>query len=106
MTPFTQVLMQARKGQAHDVITEDLAKVVEAVRLTGKPGELSIKLKVAPEKGGEALEFTFDTAVKLPKPSLPKALFYTNDENDLFRTDPNQREMAFEDVSDRRSANN
>jgi len=99
MTPFTSILMQARKGEVNDHLSNELAELIKAIDATGKPGEITLKLKVTPEKGGgNQKDFDFDVSVKVPRPSLPKAVFYSNEEGDLFRTDPSQREM-FEDVT-------
>jgi hypothetical protein len=106
MTPFTQILMQARKGEVADRLTEELASIIEAIDATGKGGELTLKVKISPEKGGgNAKDFEFDVSAKLPRAPLPKAIFYSDSAGDLFRTDPSQTEMRFEDAEERRARN-
>jgi hypothetical protein len=102
MTPFNQVLMQARKGAAHTQLSEDLQRLIQTVQDIGKSGELVLKIKATPEKGGgNVVDLEFDVKLALPRRALPKAPFYTDAEGNLHRSDPNQGEM-FQDADDLR----
>lgn len=94
MRPITDVLRDIRKGRVVDQATEQLANVVRAVDRTGKPGEVTIKLTIEPEKGGGSQK-TIGAKVtsKAPVEDLPKGLFFSNVEGDLLRSDPAQQEM-------------
>lgn len=97
MKPITEVLMQYRNGRAVDMASRDLAECVRAVDETGKPAELTIKLKIEPEKGGGSQkELSIKVTSKVPKPDIPKAVFFSDGSGDLHRTDPAQREMFAE----------
>jgi len=98
MRSFVDMLIQYRQGRAVDLLTRDLAECVRAVDETGKAAELSIKIKVEPEKGGGAQkDLTITRKATLPRQDIPKAVFFSDDEGGLHRSDPNQSEM-FSDV--------
>lgn len=103
MRPITDVLREYRNGRAVDLLTRDLAEVVRAVDATQKPGELTIKIKVEPDKGGgSGKEVTIKSTSKVPKQDIPKGVFFSDEDGDLHRTDPAQREM-FTAADDSRS---
>lgn len=97
MRLITDVLREIRKGRAVDQASRELAEVVRAVDETGKPGEVTIKLKVKPEKGGGSQK-TIVAEVKSKKPTgdIPEAVFFSDPDGDLHRTDPAQTEMFTE----------
>ena len=108
MVPFTDILGQIRKGAAVTEASEQLAEVVRACLVTGKAGEVTLKLKITPEKGVagrnsiSSAQFEVEAAVssKAPKLPIPKGIFFGNVEGDLLRDDPDQRPI-FGDVADR-----
>jgi ribosomal protein S28E/S33 len=94
MRPITDVLRDIRKGRAVDQATRLLAEVVRAVDETGKPGELLLKIKVKPEKGGGSQKtITCEVKGKVPQQDIPEAVFFSDPDGDLHRTDPSQQEM-------------
>lgn len=97
MRPFTDVLRDIRRGRAVDQATRLLGEVVRAVDETGKPGSVTLTLTVKPEKGGGSQK-TIIAAVKAKKPEgdIPEAVFFSDPEGDLHRTDPAQQEMFSE----------
>jgi hypothetical protein len=105
-TLFTDVLRQARKGKAVEVLTEDLADLVKTCTELGKSGELTLKLKIVPDKASSGVvDIEFDVSVKKPKPNLPKSPFYVGEHGSLLRSDPNQGEM-WEDADERLNRGN
>jgi hypothetical protein len=91
MRPFTDVLRDHRNGQLVRALTERMTDVVAAARESGKSSEITLKLKVIPDKTDEtAFEIVPSITVKIPEPDLPRGLFYANEENDLFREPPKQ----------------
>jgi hypothetical protein len=52
MRPITDILREIRRGRAVDQATRLLSEVVLAVDETGKPGEVTITIKVKPAKEG------------------------------------------------------
>lgn len=97
MRPFTDILRDYRKGKAVDQITTALSELVRAVDETHKGGTLSIKITVKPEAdGGNQKTMSIAVDMKKPLPSIPDAIFFSDDEGDLHRSDPNQQEMFTE----------
>lgn len=94
MRLITDVLREIRRGRAVDQASRLLAEVVQAVDETNKPGEVTITLKVKPEKGGGSQK-TIVASVKAKKPEadIPEAVFFSDPDGDLHRTDPAQSEM-------------
>ena len=101
MRPITDILREARAGRVADLASRRLAELVQAVDETNKVGELTIKIKVKPEKGGGSQkQLVFDVKSKIPELDLPEATFFSDADGDLHRTDPAQSEM-FKDASGR-----
>lgn len=99
MRPITDVLRDIRRGRAVEQATRLLAEVVRAVDETGKAGEVTIKMKVKPEKGGGSQKtITCEVKAKKPEADIPEAVFFSDPDGDLHRTDPAQSEM-FSDAS-------
>lgn len=92
---FLSTLAQVRKGKTASELSEQMAGVVQAVRLTGKKGEMVLKLIVTPNKDGVSVNVEDAITVKLPKMDRAATLFYATDEGHLQRTDPNQVELEF-----------
>lgn len=100
MKPITDVLREIRGGKAVKTLSRMFAEVVLAVDETGKPGELTIKLKVKPEKGGGSAKVISCVAnAKKPHDDIPEAIFFSDAEGDLHRSDPAQAEMNLTDAS-------
>jgi ribosomal protein S28E/S33 len=99
MRPITDVLREYRKGRAVDLASTRLAELVQAVDETGLAGEITIKIKVKPQKGGGSEKtLKIDVKSKIPEMELPEAVFFSDQEGDLHRADPSQSEM-FRDTS-------
>lgn len=97
MRPITDVLRDIRRGRAVDQATRLLAEVVRAVDETGKPGELTLKLKIKPEKGGGSQKtIVCECKAKKPEGDIPEAVFFSDPDGDLHRQDPAQSEMFSE----------
>lgn len=91
---ITDILRDVRGGKAVAQATALLTELVQAVDETGKSGEVTIKIKVAPEEGGGAQKIlTVECKMKKPLAEIPKGIFFSNADGDLLRTDPNQKEM-------------
>ena len=88
---FAEFITDLSHGSVNQRLTEDLAKVVEAVQETGRTGELTIKLNVKLE-GGMAVVNT-EVKSKAPKPPLPGTMFFVGEKGLLHREDPRQTRM-------------
>lgn len=94
MRLITDILREIRRGRAVDQASRMLAELVRAVDETGKPGELTIKLKVKPEKGGGSQKTILaEIKAKKPEGDIPEAVFFSGPDGDLHRSDPEQGEM-------------
>lgn len=95
--PFGDVLGELAGGTTHERMTELLAEVVTAVQEIGKPGELSLSLKIKPNgTGGVAVE----DVVKAKNPEAPRGqtLFFTDADGGLHRRDPRQQDLPLRQV--------
>lgn len=91
MRHFTDVLRDHRGGKLVDHLSHKLDEVIQAVRKTGKSGEITLKLKLVPTKGeDDQFDVIPNCKVSLPEPDLAKAVFFVSDEGDLLRSNPNQ----------------
>ncbi len=104
MRPITDVLRDIRKGRAVEQASRLLAEIVRAVDETNKPGTVTITLTVKPEKGGGSQK-TIIAQVKAKKPEgdIPEAVFFSDPDGDLHRTDPQQSEMFMDTAKERPS---
>lgn len=94
---ITDILREYRNGRAADVASQKMAELVQAVDETGKAGSLTITFKVKPEKGGGSQKtVACDVKTKMPEADLPEAVFFSDGEGALHRSDPQQREMFAE----------
>ncbi len=94
MKTVLDFLREYRNGRAIDLISERLAEVTRAVDETGKAGEVTIVIKVKPDKGGGSGK-TSSIVVKSKRPEydIPEAVFFSDTEGNLHRTDPAQMDM-------------
>lgn len=104
MRPITDVLREIRKGRAVDLASRLLAEVTRAVQETGKPGEVTIVLKVKPDEEDGVLRLVASVECKRPEPDVGDAVFFSDGTGDLLRTDPRQKEMFSEAGSERKAA--
>jgi len=99
MKPITDMMREHRKGRVVEQATELLADLVRAVDGTNKKGELTIKLTISPaEGGGSEKKVSFKVSCKKPLQDIPDAVFYSNSEGTLLRSDPSQTEMQLQEV--------
>lgn len=89
---FVAMLLAMREGKVSIELDTSFSDIVGAVMSTGKTGELNIKIKVAPVKGGDPnMMFVTDKiSVTLPKLDKLATMFYAQDDLSLSRRDPRQ----------------
>lgn len=90
--PFTDTLRAIRFGALQDELTAQLNELTKTVSATGRGGELVLKIKLKPGKGGQ-VELLDDLAVKLPKPERGTSIFFATPEGNLQREDPRQMDI-------------
>jgi hypothetical protein len=93
--PALDVLAELRRGKAKNDMTDKLHDLIQAVRDTGKKGELHIKLVVTPLKNDKSqVDVTDVIVVKTPGRDLPSSRFFLTDDNNLTREDPQQETFS------------
>lgn len=95
--PFTDVLRDLAGGETFEQCTDRLAQVVEAVDVTGSPGEFSIKLKIK-KNGDNGFEVTDEIKTKLPEPTRGRSFFFRGQDYSLVREDARQTKMNFDTI--------
>lgn len=95
--PFADFLAEHNKGSGARQAGEALQTVVAAVLETGKKGNVTVRVDVAPMKNADGLLVTTVTvATKLPVVEPKPAVFYADDEHNLVRDDP--RQLTFDSL--------
>lgn len=98
---FTDTLRDMRNGQTVRELTDALAEVIQRVKDTGKAGELTLKLKVAPaSRGGDVTTVivTDNVTTKLPVMERGASIFWTTPDNSLSLDNPDQRKLDLREV--------
>ena len=97
--PFTQFLLEQRRGGLHEDLSEALAETVAAVIEHGKQGTVQVTLKIKP--AGDAMVQIFDTLkVSAPEGDKAPSIFYVDEAGNVSRSDPRQVEMPLRKVED------
>jgi hypothetical protein len=95
---FFSALRELRTGATLDELDSALAEVVSAVKTIGKPGAITLTLKILPGRGATYLVITDDVTVKVPKVDRADTIFFPLADNTLTRTDPNQLALGLKMV--------
>lgn len=94
---FTDVLNDVARGQLVAALTEEYGELVDAIRNTGGKGEITIKLKISPNKGDtDVLIVDAERSIKAPRTPLRSSMFFPGEDGSLLRDDPRQRVMFSE----------
>ena len=97
--PFIDTLRDIEAGGLLDELSEAQHSLIDAIRLTGKGGELTIKLTYKPDGNGQ---MTIKADVKAKEPALSRgtSLFFLTPEGNLTRRDPRQQDLPLRTVND------
>ncbi|WP_237764045.1 hypothetical protein [Terrimicrobium sacchariphilum] len=96
---FIQTIGQLNKRGSVSELDEALARAVQQVRITGKTAELTYKLKIRPQDmDGDTVQIEDSITLKTANPIRKSALFFTTEDGRVSRDDPNQGDLAFEEV--------
>lgn len=100
--PIFDTLKALRHGVFLDEASEELTTLIAAIKATKKGGELILKLKIEPLKGGDIGKVIIKgiVSIKSPKPDPAADLMYTTDDDNLSTRNPYQREMELKAVDD------
>jgi hypothetical protein len=89
---FNDTIVALRYGTLHDDLTTELNALVAKVANSMKAGELTLKLKLKPGKGGQ-IEIVDDIVVKAPKEEKGTSIMFATVEGNLTREDPRQMQI-------------
>lgn len=85
MSALLELIEQYGHGHLIETGDEELKRLVAAMIQTGKPGEITIKLKLKPQ-GPTFLASGGDVSVKIPKAKAPESIFFADGDNGLTRS--------------------
>ncbi len=94
--PALQLIAQLDGGRVATDLAIEYPKLIEAVKLTGKKGELTLTLIIKPEGKGEVqtVEVLGQVKPKTPKRDRKPSIFFIESETHLLtRNDPGQGEL-------------
>ena len=97
--PFIDTLRDIEAGGLLDELSETQHSLIDAIRLTGKGGELTIKLAYKPDGNGQ-MTIKADVKAKEPVLSRGTSLFFLTPEGNLTRRDPRQQDLPLRTVND------
>ena len=97
--PFIDTLRDIEAGGLLDELSETQHSLIDAIRLTGKGGELTIKLAYKPDGNGQ-MAIKADVKAKEPALSRGTSLFFLTPEGNLTRRDPRQQDLPLRTVND------
>ncbi len=98
---YARVLRDLRAGRTLLEASEALGDLVNACRETGKMGEITLKLKIKPDRGDTGQYFLEDQlTVKTPEHPRGQTIMFGTPDNNLTRTDPRQQELTLKSVDD------
>ncbi len=89
ITPFVQWLEEYKKGETDGELTHELRMLIEAVQETGKPGTITLTLKVS-RKGDRQVNVIEDVKVKTPTHDRSETIYFVDQHANLVRNDPRQ----------------
>jgi hypothetical protein len=90
--PFTQFLLEQRRGALHEEISAELATVVAAVMEHGKAGKLTLTLNIKPA-GVEMVQIVDKLVGAPPVGEKAPSLFFVDSAGNLQRQNPRQDEL-------------
>ena len=91
---LTDIMQQIRGGYALHEAGKRLDELVSAVRSTNKPGEITLTIKVAPDKVDDRI-VTMKPVIKakIPDRGFNEGIFFVGPDGRLTKDDPKQTEM-------------
>ncbi|MFB6934546.1 hypothetical protein [Streptomyces chartreusis] len=91
--PVAAFLASHLSGRTDEELSTEFHQLLDAVRAHGKKGQMTITIVVEPPANGvesAPLPIGVESAVKAPKPTPVKSLYFLNGEGQPVREDPRQ----------------
>mgnify|MGYP000216820846 CR=1 FL=1 len=98
---FSVFLQDLQDGRTHSEMSAKLTELIEAVRATGRGGEITLVIKVKPATRGDVdkVTITDDVRLKLPAPDRKTDIFWLTDAGELSRNHPRQGDLDLKTVA-------
>lgn len=97
---FETVLRNQRKGLMAIELSEKLAELTRACTQHCKSGKLILTITLTPASGdGSTMSVEDQIALKLPETKKPNSLFFTTDDGQLVRDNPEQHQLNLKVVN-------
>lgn len=91
---FAAFLVQHARGRTERDLSNKLRDLVKAVQETGKPGSLTLTIKIKPEPNADSAMVVADTiTVKAPVFDRAESIFFADEKHHLVRTHPRQHTL-------------
>jgi hypothetical protein len=94
---FATALAAMDYGNTLAQLSDGLAVLVKEVAALGRPGSLSLTIKLKPTGGRGQLEVVSEVTTKRPTSEPGKSLFFAGPSGELLREDPRQRKLDLGD---------
>ncbi len=101
---FLQLLQSHRRGEIPNEADAALTDILAALREHGGKGKLTLTLNLKLNKTGQ-IELAPDLKAEKPRRAMSTGLFFTDDDGNLMRRDPNQGDWV-DEIASRRSPDN
>jgi hypothetical protein len=90
---FPETILQLNNGATVAELSDALAKVLAAVRGTGRSASVTLTVNVKPASKGVTNVVMVESQIKtkLPEPERGMTVFYVTEDNRLVRNDPRQQ---------------
>lgn len=91
------LLAELNRGRVQREFNDTFTGLVRSVRQHGKPGELMLKIKLAPAQGSNAHQVTVSASIAAKAPTAPTyaAIYFTTEDGKVQKNDPDQDELPF-----------
>lgn len=97
--PFAEFLQRQSRGTTHRELSDGLHNLVARVMETGKPGTITLKVKVDVLKGSkDTLTVSDEITLKLPEHDRQASIWFQDQDGNLTRSDPEQLAMPLQPV--------
>lgn len=96
--PVAAFIASHLNGRTEEELSTEFHTLLDAVRAHGKKGSMTITLVVEPPANGvdsAPLPIGIESAVKAPKPTPVKSLYFLDDSGMPVREDPRQMQIEF-----------
>lgn len=96
--PVAAFLASHLNGRTDEELSAEFHTLLDAVRAHGKKGSMTITIVVDPPANGvesAPMPIGIESAVKAPKPTPVKSLYFLDDDGMPVREDPRQTQLDF-----------